>query len=400
MQLPVSKSLLNRALLIAALCEEETIVNIPENIADDVIRLQEALTAASTKENNEINVGDAGTAYRFLSAYLCLKPGIHELIGSKRMHERPVAALVDALRACGAKVEYTEKEGFPPLRISGGHLKGGQVSIPGNISSQFISALLMIAPLMNEGLKLTVLGDEVSKSYTALTIQMMNIAGISVLQEDGYYEVAPGKYKGFEYQAEADWSGASYAYALLSGADIGSHILLPELSLNSAQGDKQIVAIAEFFGIETKETTEGLMISKQREALAVPTLDMSSCPDIVPSVIVMAVISGIDLELRGVAHLKYKESDRLAAISTELSKIGVSLKEENGTWQLHSTVSISKEAITFNTYGDHRLAMAFSALAMKLPQVIIADEKVVSKSFPDYWNQLENLGFHFIVSGK
>jgi len=386
--LPTSKSESNRALIIAALAPEGAILHNLSN-ARDTQTMQRLLASGS----KTLDVLDAGTTMRFLIAWSALTGQNKILTGTDRMKERPVQILIDALRAIGAKIDYLEKEGFPPVETKSFPAQlQNNIEIRGDISSQYISALLMLAPLLPRGLKLTITSKTGSKPYIEMTLQLMRKFGArATFVSNNKIKVKPGLYKKISHTIEPDWSGASYWYSMLALAKDGS-INLPGLLKDSLQGDQAIVEIMNPLGIHTKFTTEGIQLTKKEKAKKVE-IDFSDHPDLAQTIAVVCAASGIKGEFTGLESLRIKETDRITALQTELNKIGASLTEPTpGTWLLTPPAQTNSQPLRFATYDDHRMAMAFAPLAMQFPLQIESPD-VVNKSYPDFWKDFRKVGF-------
>lgn len=387
-ELPLSKSISNRALIINALtADTKPIAKVAH--CDDTDVMVEALSSQSS----DVNIGAAGTAMRFLTAYFSVQEGrAVTLDGSERMRQRPIKALVDALRDCGASIEYLGEEGFPPLKISGRKLQGGDVALPASISSQYISALLMIAPLMAQGLRLTLEGEIMSRPYILMTLEMMRRQGVESEFDDNIITIAPSEYRYADIDVEADWSAASYWYeiaALSTGM-----VSLKGLKSPSLQGDSKIAGYFEHLGIDTQFSDGEVMLEPSPEQDARLELDMSEQPDLVQALAVTCCMLRIPFRFTGVETLRIKETDRLEALRVELDKLSFDLSIEGDNaiaWYGGQHPIIEQPCI--DTYKDHRMAMAFAPVALYLPGVIINDVEVVSKSYPDYWEHLAQTGF-------
>jgi 3-phosphoshikimate 1-carboxyvinyltransferase len=379
-QLPASKSISNRALILNALSMSgKTIHNLAK--CDDT----DVLLAALRSDGNHFDIGAAGTAMRFLTAYLCLKEGEWSVTGSERMKQRPIKVLVEALRELGADVDYLENEGFPPLKIKGGVMKGGEITIDGSVSSQYISALLMIAPCLQNGLTLNFSGTIISKPYIQMTLQMMSQFGISYQWDDYAIKIVPQTYIPVDYTVESDWSASSYWYeiALLSGS--GATFTLPNLYRESLQGDAHVKDIFEPLGVTTKFVGNNVQIICDKKAVGHLEYDFSEQPDLAQTVVVACCCMGTTFHFRGLQTLKIKETDRIAALMNECGKLGFKLEEpaEGELAWRGKTCERVDEPIA--TYKDHRMAMAFAPAALKVGTLRIADPQVVSKSYPEYW---------------
>ncbi len=394
--LPASKSICNRALIIQALSGGNV---QPENLSDcDDTRV---ITAALKNMPDVIDIGAAGTAMRFLTAYLSVTRGKHILTGTDRMCHRPIAVLVDALRRLGADISYTGQEGYPPLSISGRALEGGHLTIPGNVSSQYVSALLMIAPMLSRGLQLQLEGEIVSRPYIDLTLWTMTEYGADAEWTDvDTITVKPVPYRQHDFKVENDWSAASYWYEImaLTGSE-EPRITLPGLTDGSRQGDSICRYIASLMGIKTTfgtDATQGVILTRHPHRLPRLEYNFVNSPDLAQTFIVACAMLGIPFHFTGLASLKIKETDRIEALICELRKLGIVLTSPNNNellWNQERCLA-SMEAI--DTYQDHRMAMAFAPAALTLGQITINNPEVVSKSYPRYWDDLRLAGFNII----
>ena len=387
-QLPASKSESNRALIIAALCKEKaTLTNLSE--ARDTQTMQRLLQS----EEEVMDVLDAGTTMRFLTAYFAVTGQQKIMTGTPRMQQRPVGILVDALRTLGAKIEYQKEEGFPPHKISGPfEQKTNKLSIRGDVSSQYISALLMTAPALPQGLELQLTGKIGSRPYIEMTLQLMERFGVKAQWNDTVIKVAPGQtYKASSYQVESDWSGASYWLSQVALAEKAEIILLG-LRPDSLQGDIRILEIMGPVGVGHSWEGGKLRLFKQ-EASQNIEVDFTHCPDLAQTVAVACAAKGISGHFTGLESLRIKETDRIAALQNELAKIGGKLIEPTeGHWELIPSTNLPSGPVQIHTYDDHRMAMAFAPLACLLP-LVIEEPSVVNKSYPRYWENLESAGF-------
>ncbi len=422
--LPASKSISNRVLIISALAHStETINNLA--VCDDTSVVVSALRDMPTT----IDVHAAGTAMRFLTALMSLTPGIHHLTGTPRMQQRPIRPLVDALLSLGADIVYDHAEGFPPITITGRTLRGGTVTMPGNVSSQYISALMMIAPMLPQGLVINLTGEVLSRSYIDLTMSIMTDFGAIVHWDSvARITIAPQRYRPVHYVIESDWSAASYWYELLALADDPSVTLqLTGLADGSRQGDATIRHIFSLLGIRTTfaDRTPGRPTTVTLQRYGTPvhqlTLNFSKCPDIVQTVVCTCCAIGIPFNFTGLDTLRIKETDRLAALQTELRKLGFILHDYNNnqlTWTGErcevscapaagslitspssganvrgvSETLDSGTSIAIDTYDDHRMAMAFAPLALTVHNLRINNPEVVTKSYPSFWSHLATTG--------
>lgn len=384
-----SKSESNRALIMQALSEGAVQVkNISE--AADTVTLNNILNAG---KKAVVDIGPAGTAMRFLTAFFTIQDGEVILTGSERMKQRPIGILVDALRSLGADISYTENEGYPPLSIKGPFKpESDQVKIKGNISSQYISALLLIAPRLEKGLNLIIEGELTSRPYVEMTLAMMEQAGIKHQWTDHVISIAHQPFKKSEISIEPDWSAASYWYSIAALSD-KAEIFLRGLTKYSLQGDSKITEIMANFGITSEFRDGGVYVKKEPKKLERKIFDFKECPDLAQTVIVCCAALKHDATFTGLETLKIKETDRVNALQVELAKIGVKLIEKNQTYKLDCSGLDLNKNITVATYDDHRMAMAFAPLALVMPGLEIEDHLVVEKSYPDFWKHLEIAGF-------
>jgi len=406
-QLTGSKSECNRALIIEALSKGKVKVENISDAADTVtlagilkskIKSQKSKVLAGDKseiENSisEINIGPAGTAMRFLTAYFTLQDDEVILTGSERMKQRPIGILVDALRKLGADIEYEENDGFPPLRIKGGFEQlTNTISIKGNISSQYITALLLIASQLPQGLQLHIEGDLTSKPYVEMTLAMLQQAGIQHQWNGNVISIANQEFRETSLPVEPDWSAASYWYAIAALAD-EADLFLPGLTQYSLQGDSVITEIMANFGITSQFKDGGVHLTKDVKPIARKIFDLKECPDLAQTIIVVCAALGHEATFTGLETLKIKETDRVKALQNELAKIGVKLTEKGQVYKLDCSEKHIPAKVFINTYEDHRMAMAFAPLALLIPEVEFEDADVVEKSYPAFWKDLEKVGF-------
>jgi 3-phosphoshikimate 1-carboxyvinyltransferase len=389
-----SKSECNRALIISALSQGSVVVENLSNAAD-TITLNRILNELSQNNLHQqtVDVGPAGTAMRFLTAFLAAKDGKFLLTGSERMKQRPIGILVEALKAIGADIVYAEQEGFPPIIIQG-PLKqsSNKVKIKGDISSQYISALLMVAPTLDEGLTLEIQGELTSLPYVKMTLDMLATAGISHEWSENNISIKQQEFIDSTLAVEPDWSAASYWYSIAALAD-SAHIDLPYLKNKSLQGDSRIREIMVSFGVETSSIGNGIRLNSVSKSFSNEIMNLKDCPDLAQTIIVCAAILGKNLQFTGLETLKIKETDRVLALQNELGKLGVLLTEENLVYTLNCDKLHLPEKVSFRTYDDHRMAMAFAPLALVIKEVELEDMDVVEKSYPDFWKDLEKAGF-------
>lgn len=396
--LPASKSISNRVLIIRALCNKDFgISNLSE--AEDTLVLTRALESIGITP--DINAGHTGTAMRFLTSYLATHPGKHFLTGSERMKERPIGPLVNALQQLGADIEYLGKPGFPPLKIRGKKLRGGRIAVDASTSSQFISGLLLIAPVLQEGLTIILNGTPVSSSYIRMTLGLMSLFGIEYRWERNQIQVFPGPYQARDITIEPDWSGASYFYETLLLASVGK-IFFPMLTQKSFQGDAMVWQWFGHLGMDTVFSSEGATVEKIGGYPEFVSFDFRENPDLAQTMAMAFAGCGIQGVFRGLETLPHKETDRIKALQNELNKLGYILApREEDLWQLRKTVwPLLPAPLTFNSYHDHRMAMACAPLALTFGQVGIKDPDVVSKSFPDFWESLKSIGFKIVYGTR
>ncbi len=386
--LPSSKSISNRGLILNALTQNPIPI---EGIAkcDDT----DVMVAALSNTENLINIGAAGTAMRFLTAYFATQEGRSIILeGSERMHQRPIKALVDALRQCGADVEYITNEGFPPLRINGKKLKGGNISLPASISSQYISALLMIAPTMDAGLTLTLEGDIISRPYILMTLSMMKTWGIDSDFSGNTITIKNGNYIPTKFKVEGDWSAASYWYEI--AALSSENIAIETLYSNSLQGDCKITELFKELGINSNFEKNQVHLEPSPDFSPRLRIDMSEQPDLAQTVVATCCLLGIPFHITGLSTLRIKETDRLSALQCELQKLSFVLTIENDSELIWDGERCPVYEIPeIETYKDHRMAMAFAPISIFLPGLIIKDIEVVTKSYPQFWEHLQQAGF-------
>lgn len=398
--LPASKSISNRALIIHALTGGNV---MPENLSDcDDTKV---IIRALSHRPEVIDIKAAGTAMRFMTAYLSVTEGEHTITGTERMKHRPIGVLVDALRYLGAEIEYAGEKGFPPLRIRGRQLEGGRLEIPGNVSSQYISALLMIAPVLSKGLEMKLTGGIVSRPYIDLTLHLMHQFGVSAEWTDiDSITVKPQPYRQRPYTIENDWTAASYWYEVLALTDeLGAKVVLPGMLDGSRQGDSAVRYIFSLLGIKTA------FADREADRLTDATLTRHSCmlnrmdydftnqPDLAQTLIATCPVLGIPFHFTGLGSLRIKETDRIEAMKTEMEKLGYILHADSGTelsWEGDRCEPAAQPVI--DTYEDHRMAMSFAPLAIRLGRIGINHPEVVSKSYPHYWNDLRKARFHIV----
>lgn len=392
-QLPSSKSISNRVLIINALANGNAkLLDLAD--CDDVHAMTKGLEA---NDWEAVDIMAAGTAMRFLTAYFSVTPGCHYITGTERMKQRPIWALVDALRRLGADIDYVERDGYPPLEINGKKLSGDKIALQGDISSQYVSALLMIAPTLEHGLSLFLIGKITSRPYIDMTIKLMKEFGAKVdWASENCIVVKPKPYKRSKaYTVEADWSAASYWYEACALGKAGREYELLKLKENSLQGDKRVADIFRKLCISTYYTPNGVTIRKERgRPIRFLEEDLRDVPDLAQTLVVTCGILNVSFRFTGLESLRIKETDRIHALTVEMKKFGVDLETEDGAlvWngRRRRNVPLYPEV---NTYDDHRMAMAFAPIGIKYGGFVkINDPMVVTKSYPHYWDHLKAIG--------
>lgn len=420
--LPSSKSISNRALVIGALAGSiASITNLSD--CDDTEVMQRWLT----ERPSTVDVGAAGTSMRFSTALLAVWQGEHVITGSERMKNRPITILVDALRRLGADISYVEKEGYPPLRIVGkGGLSYGSVSLPGHVSSQYISALMMIGPYLKDGLILTLTDKVISRPYIEMTMSLMRQFGAKVYwdcssdesngtvdeslesnsaddksTESNVIIVEPGRYAVKSFNVESDWSAASYWYEMVALSSEGdARVLLPGLYEDSLQGDSKGREVFSLLGVKTEYTKDGVLLSKKTREVDTLEYDFVKMPDLAQTFVVTCCMMGVPFHFTGLESLKIKETDRIVALKNEMAKLGFDLEDRNDSellWDGRRRALTAEEydSVAIDTYEDHRMAMAFAPVALVNGSIRINNPHVVSKSYPRYWDNLLAAGFQF-----
>ncbi|RYJ43440.1 3-phosphoshikimate 1-carboxyvinyltransferase [Flavobacterium beibuense] len=386
-QITGSKSETNRLLLLQALYPQIKVENISES--DDA----DAMIKALNSSEDVIDVHHAGTAMRFLTAFFAVHGNREVLLtGSSRMKERPIGILVDALRSLGAKIEYTEKEGYPPLRIAKSEITNNKVSLKADVSSQYITALLLVAPKLKNGLEIILEGKVTSIPYINMTLGLLAQVGIGTQMTGNVINVSPlDQMNPVKVVVESDWSSASYFYSLIALAEEGSQVELSSYRQDSLQGDSALADIYRFLGVETVFKANSIVLHKTSLRPKVVNLDFNNTPDIAQTIAVTCFGLGIGCKLTGLHTLKIKETDRLEALRVELTKLGADVVITEDSLELQPVLQINHDA-AIDTYNDHRMAMAFAPLALKVP-IIINDAQVVSKSYPAFWEDFKKTGF-------
>jgi len=387
-QITGSKSESNRLLLLQALYPEFKLENVSNS--DD----SNLMTNALSSKSEIIDIHHAGTAMRFLTAYFSIQVGRETILtGSKRMKERPIKILVEALQELGAEINYEENEGFPPIRITGKKLTKNKVSLKANVSSQYISALLLIASKLENGLELTLEGEITSIPYINMTLSLLDEIGVESSFIDNVITVKPNTtpLKPKTLNVESDWSSASYYFSIVALSDVGTEITLSSYKEHSLQGDSALLDIYKHFGVSASFSENTLTLKKEKSSLESLTLDLKNAPDIAQTIAVTCFALGISCDLTGLHTLKIKETDRLVALKIEIEKLGGEVEITDISLHLSASKEINP-MVSIATYNDHRMAMAFAPLALKT-SIVIEDAMVVSKSYPTFWEDLKAIGF-------
>lgn len=379
-----SKSESNRLLILQNLFPNLILENLSNS--DDTNHLQEALAS----ESDTIDIGHAGTAMRFLTAYFSVAE-TREIVltGSHRMQNRPIKVLVEAMQSLGADIQYMDKEGYPPLKIKGKKITKNKVSIQGNVSSQYISALLLISPSLEHGLEIELLGKVTSVPYIKMTLALLNALDIKTNWKDNIIKISPkNQVKDKTIVVESDWSSASYFYSLVALSD-GGKITLSSYKKDSLQGDNSLIETYKHFGLKTEFENNEIRLTKENIDIKPLTLNLVDSPDLAQTIAVTCFGLGIACDLTGLHTLKIKETDRLVALKIELEKLGADIDVSDNSLHLKSSDRINKN-VTIDTYQDHRMAMAFAPLVLKVP-ILINEAEVVTKSFTSFWEDFEKI---------
>ena len=404
--LPLSKSIINRLLVINQLSDGVDFDGLSAE-ANDIVVLQNLLKKINSEKGNtgstcEINVGNAGTVMRFLTALLSITPGKWLLTGSGRMQQRPLKPLTDALQQIGAELSFADKTGFPPVCITGNpNLKGGSVKVDAGISSQYVSALMMIAPALKGGLNIELQGTITSGAYIRMTQALMQKASVKVDFSENIIRIPEGKYQKFDFDAltEPDWSAAAFWFEIVALSQ-KAEIFLKGLKVDSVQGDRVLTEIYENLGVTSKFTDEGLLLTKSEKTVTSEfNYDFTECPDLAQAVIVTCAALGIKGRFAGLKTLRLKETDRIVALQHELSKLGYCVEVDGNDILLHGSDPLfhsETDPVIIKCYDDHRMAMSFAPLALFRSDISIDDPLVVKKSYPGFWRDMESAG---IVSG-
>ncbi|HCO66897.1 MAG TPA: 3-phosphoshikimate 1-carboxyvinyltransferase [Dysgonomonas sp.] len=386
--LPASKSISNRALILNTLSNSPFPVENLSN-SDDTQVMIDAFHSTS----DDFDIGAAGTSMRFLTAYFSHTPGERTITGSKRMQERPINVLVEALNTLGGDVEYIKNNGFPPLKIRGKALEGGDIFLSGGISSQFISALLMIAPYMKKGLKIHLEGEIISAPYIKMTLKMMEEYGVKSEWEGNTIKIYPNEYKPVRFKVESDWSAASYWYSIAALSE-DSLIELRGLREDSVQGDSNVAGLFLDLGVKTEYTNDGIILRKNGVTAKKIFHNFVNEPDLAQTFVVTCCLLNVPFLFTGLQSLKIKETDRIEALKAEMKKLGYIIRDSDNSvleWNGERTDADADPVIL--TYEDHRMAMAFAPASIKLEHLYIEEPMVVTKSYPHFWKDLEKAGF-------
>lgn len=386
--LPASKSISNRVLILNALSLNTEPV---ENLSD--CEDTQVIIDAFNSKSNLFDVKGAGTAMRFLTAFLAGMDGEWIVQGSKRMHERPIYPLVDTLKSIGADIEYLKNEGYPPLKIKGKRLSGGEVQVPGNISSQFISALMMVAPTMEKGLIINIQDEIISKPYIVLTAKLMEEYGVHLKWEGNRIRIKPQSYKPVSFKVESDWSAASYWYAMAS-LSAQAEVTLLGLYPNSCQGDANLVNLFKDLGVSTEFVSNGVVIRKKGRPIKKFFHNFIYEPDLAQTFVAACCFQHVPFIFSGLQSLRIKDTDRIAALRREMKKLGFVLRETDSEMlEWDGECCFVEENAVMDTYDDHRMAMSLALAAIPFKSVTMNDPQVVSKSYPNFWEDLRKAGF-------
>lgn len=387
--LPASKSISNRALILDALSYS------PYGI-DNLSRCDDTdvMVKAFESDSNVFDIKAAGTAMRFLTAFLSKIIGEWVITGTDRMKNRPIRILVDALNSIGARIEYMEKDGYPPLKIYGSALQGGEIELDGGVSSQYISALLMVAPTMEHGLVLRLKGNVISKPYIALTLSLMKRFGVDAEWNENTITIAPQTYNPIPFKVESDWSAASYWYQMVALAK-EANVFLVGLEANSAQGDSKVATLFEQLGVQTSYEEGGVVLTKTGMLCKRFEHDFVNEPDLAQTFVVTCCMLNVPFRFTGLQSLKIKETDRIEALKNELLKFGYKITDHEDSILEWNGERVDVTAVpVVKTYEDHRMAMAFAPIALLGEAVLVDEPGVVSKSYPEYWDHLKQVGFN------
>lgn len=389
--LPSSKSISNRVLMIHQMLQQQFTISGLSTAADTQI-----LKQILEQNTHTVDVGHAGTTMRFLTAYFAATEGKNVVIsGSERMHQRPIKILVEALKSLGADIQYLNNEGYPPLQIKGKKLNGGAINLDGSVSSQYISALLLIAPLLNAELTINFTSTLVSKPYILMTISIMHYFGVEVTWlSENKLVVKQGNYVAKDFSVEADWSAASYWYSMVALSKKAT-LILKGLNKTSLQGDNAVVALYTELGVSTRYINDGIELTKSNSPISwkMKTIDFTLFPDLAQTYAVTCAALNLPVRITGLSTLRIKETDRIVALQQELNALGFNVSVEHDDIIIHAQKEISIQQHPIATYNDHRMAMAFAPLALITDKLTIEDVAVVEKSYPHFWEDLKDVGF-------
>lgn len=392
--LEASKSISNRLLIIRELCDNKFNIENLSNAKDTRI-LTKILN--DFKSQKDIDCKDAGTALRFALAFIATKDGNWVVSGSKRMHERPIKPLVDCLLELGTEIKYLNKNGFPPIEIKGGELKSEKLIIKGNISSQFISALLMIAPKLENGIHLEIVSKVLSKPYIKMTLELMSEFGINYSWKNNLIKIEKQSYIGKKMMVENDWSAASFWYSFVALSKTGQ-IEIPKLNKSSIQGDSILSEIFSNLGVKTSFKKNSIILSRNSKSVKELNLDLSNYPDLGLPLIVTCSGLGIKAHLKGLKNLQIKESKRLEVIQKELKKFNINTQIDNSSISIKENQKIEQPTSIIDCHNDHRISMSIAPLSMKINSISFENKNVVNKSYPDFWKDLEIAGISCVNS--
>jgi 3-phosphoshikimate 1-carboxyvinyltransferase len=395
-QLPASKSISNRLLIMNALSGSVIKINNLSTANDTVVlnRILASHLSHPTSILTEINCEDAGTVMRFLTAYFSMQNGQWLLRGTDRMHQRPIKILVEKLQELGADIKYLGEKGYPPLLINGKNLNGGEISLDASISSQYITALMLIAPYLVGGLQINLKGKLASLPYIKMTLGLMQQCGIDLSFEGDQLNIKQGRYASQQISVESDWSAASYWYAFAALKEVD--IELKGLQQNSLQGDSIVAKWMEGFGVKTDFAEDRVVLRREGKTESYFEQDFTNCPDLAPTFIVLCAVTATSAKFFGVESLAIKESDRTQALATELGKVGVNFTQKENYWELQPNTNLKEITIPIelDTYSDHRMAMALAMFKLILSDVTINNPEVVKKSYPNFWQDFESFFNH------
>lgn len=395
-KLPFSKSESNRALMIKALSDQKTILHNLSDAADTLLLnkcIRMINTCSVSRLPMVVDAQDAGTVFRFLTAYLSILKGRWLLTGCERMQNRPIKILVDALRNLGAEITYKGEDGYPPILIEGKQLNGGSINVNANISSQYITGLLLIAPYLKNGLELKLIGETFSKPYIDLTIGVMKQFGVNVVSNSDILSVKPQNYTVGSFDGQRDWSAAAFWYEIVAISD-DAEVFLEDLTLDTLQGDNIIAKIFTKLGVETSFHDDGILLKKSKNVVSKLEYCFKDCPDLAQAVISTCAALKVSGEFTGLQSLKIKEIDRIQGLNNSIATFGYQLAEEDSKWILEPIGQMSNlQSLNLSSFGDHRMAMSVAPFALVCEQVCLMESESVAKSYPHFWKDLKIVGF-------